>query len=104
MALTICRLKWLKALLGSFGTNHPPVIKLFGDQNKPEIWDITQDPVFKKRIKHIDVDCPYAYDVAQDDTIDSLSCFYLKEGFEQTTVSLSSPSTGFMILILGIRK
>ncbi|KAL8099713.1 hypothetical protein AgCh_032101 [Apium graveolens] len=69
MVAITSELKWLKALLGSLGVEHPRAMNLFCDSKCS--LHIAQNPVFHERMKHIKVDCHYVRDAIQDGIINT---------------------------------
>jgi len=55
MAMVTSELIWLKSLLASLGVFLKSLIQLFCD-NQPALH-IAKNPVFRKRTKHIEIDC-----------------------------------------------
>ncbi|KAK4386141.1 hypothetical protein Sango_2484700 [Sesamum angolense] len=55
MAATICELKWLSYVLADFGISVSLPISMFCDNQAA--LHIMANPVFKKRRKHIELDC-----------------------------------------------
>lgn len=60
MALTMCEIIWLKKLLIDLGLTHIPAIKLHYDNQ--DALDIIANPVYHKRVKHINIDCNFIRD------------------------------------------
>ena len=67
MAVTICEINWLLALLNDFEVYHPQPTLLFCD-NQAAIY-IGEDLVFHEGTKHIEIDCHLVRDTVQDSAI-----------------------------------
>lgn len=67
MALTVCELKWLKALLKDLGVNQTKPIDSHCD-NQAALY-IAANPVFHERTKHVEIDCPGVRDEIMNGTI-----------------------------------
>lgn len=64
MALTVCELEWLRALLADFGVGHDGPMDLFCD-NQAALY-IAANPVFHERTKHVEIDCHCVRNAIQD--------------------------------------
>ncbi|GJW69953.1 retrovirus-related pol polyprotein from transposon RE2, partial [Tanacetum coccineum] len=60
MAMTTCELKRLKSVLLSLGIHQVKPMSLYCDNQAA--LNISQNPVFRERTKHIEVDCHYIRD------------------------------------------
>ncbi|KAL1199414.1 Retrovirus-related Pol polyprotein from transposon RE1 [Cardamine amara subsp. amara] len=67
MALTVCELEWLRALLADFGVGHNGHMDLFCD-NQAALY-IAVNPVFHEQMKHVEIDCHCVRNAIQDGTI-----------------------------------
>lgn len=64
MAMTLCELKWIVALLAPLGVRPIAPIPFFYD-NQAAIH-IAANPVLYERTKHIEVDCHFVHDTVRD--------------------------------------
>lgn len=71
IAITTYELVWLKQILKDFGVVHTDFVLLFCD-NYTTI-QITTNPTFHDRTKHIEVDCHFVRDKVVDKTIKLMS-------------------------------
>jgi len=60
IAMTTCELKWLKGILSSLNVIHSTPMFLHCDSQAA--LNISQNPVFHDRTKHIEVDCHFVRD------------------------------------------
>ena len=67
MAVTVCKMTWILALLKDLEVDHPKPAMLFCDNQAP-IY-IGENPFFHERTKHIEVDCHLVRDKVQDKVI-----------------------------------
>ena len=71
MAVTICEMTWILALLKDLEVYHPKPAMLFCD-NQATIY-IGENLVFHEKTKHIEVDCHLVRDKVQDKVISLFS-------------------------------
>ena len=67
MAVTICEMTWILALLKDLEVHHPKLAMLFYD-NQAAIY-ISENPVFHERTKRIEIECHLVKDKVQDKVI-----------------------------------
>ena len=60
MAITSCKLKWLKSLLSYLEISHIKPIQLYCDSQSA--LHIAQYPIYHECTKHIEVDCHFVRD------------------------------------------
>ena len=95
MALTVCELTWLLALLKDLEGDHPQPGMLFCD-NQATIY-IGENPIFHERTKHIKVDCHLVRDKVQDKVIRLFFTPTHTQLVDLFTKALSSQQLRFLI-------
>ncbi|CAA7059556.1 unnamed protein product [Microthlaspi erraticum] len=102
MAYTLRELKWLKALLHTFGYDHPHPMPLFCDSQAA--LHIAANPVFHERTKLIESDCHQVRDAVQDGLIATHHISTKEQVADIFTKALSKTLFEKLVSKLGVRN
>lgn len=102
IAHTLRELKWLKALLKTFGFLHSHPIPLHCDSQAA--IHIAANPVFHERTKHIEADCHQVRDAVQDGTIATHHISTKDQVADLFTKALPRPMFERLLSKLGVRN
>ena len=102
MAYTLREIKWLHALLKTFGFQNSRPTPLHCD-SKAAIH-IAANPVFHERTKHIEADCHQVRDVVQDGTIVTEHISMKEQLADLFTKALPRPAFERLLFKLGVRN
>lgn len=100
MAYTLREIKWLKALLKTFGFDQSHLIPLPYDSQAA--LHIAANPVFHERTKHIDADCHHVRDAVQDGLIATFHISTKDQVADLFTKALPKPAFEKLMSKLGV--
>ena len=100
MAYTLREIKWLKALLKTFGFDHSHLIPLHCDSQAA--LHIAANPVFHERTKHIDADCHHVRDAVQGGLIATFHISTKDQVADLFTKALPKPAFEKLMSKLGV--
>lgn len=101
MTYTLREIKWLQALIKTFGFDHSHPVPLYCD-NQAAIH-IAANPVVHERTKHIEADCHRVRDAVQEGLITTIHISTKEQIADMFTKALTRPAFERLMSKLGVR-
>ena len=101
MALTICKVIWLKQLFKDLGLKHIGITILYYD-NKAA-WAIASNPIHHERIKHVDIDYHFIREQVNANTVQSTNIPSHSQVADVFTKILTTTQHAHLLHKLGVR-